>query len=189
MWVPSCWNCRSTEGEGKLPSFKILAPVSFHYCLSSTPCPPPQACLGTGLQDNGGKKEKCERFWHSSCVLRFPLQVFLLELDGFSWSSLSTKLERPAGFPSSILGKALGGHLEMLLAVREQGRWAVQACPLHGCSCVWKPSSEHALQGRQGSRVCIPDSSGESVLTSRVSKGFRSRLESGWVSLEAHCVY
>ena len=23
----------------------------------------------------------------------------------------------------------------MLLAVREQGRWAVQACPLHGCSC------------------------------------------------------
>ena len=31
-------------------------------------------------------------------------------------------------------------HLEMLLAVREQGRWAVQACPLHACSCVWKPS-------------------------------------------------
>ena len=30
----------------------------------------------------------------------------------------------------------------MLLAVREGGRWAVQACPLHGCSCVWKPSSE-----------------------------------------------
>ena len=41
-----------------------------------------------------------------------------------------------------ILGKALGGHSEMLLAVREGGRWAVQACPLHGCSCVWKPSSE-----------------------------------------------
>ena len=29
-----------------------------------------------------------------------------------------------------ILGKALGGHLEMLLAVGEGGRWAVQACPL-----------------------------------------------------------
>ena len=24
----------------------------------------------------------------------------------------------------------------MLLAVREGGRWAVQACPLHGCSCA-----------------------------------------------------
>ena len=40
------------------------------------------------------------------------------------------------------------------------------------------PGSNVALQGRQGSRVCIPDSSGESVLTSRVSKEFRSRLES-----------
>ena len=29
------------------------------------------------------------------------------------------------------------------------------------------PGSNVALQGRQGSRVCIPDSSGESVLTSR----------------------
>ena len=28
-----------------------------------------------------------------------------------------------------ILGKALGGHLEMLLAVREGGRWAVQTHP------------------------------------------------------------
>ena len=51
------------------------------------------------------------------------------------------------------------------------------------------PGSNVALQGRQGSRVCIPDSSGESVLTSRVSKEFRSRLESRWVSLGAHCVY
>ena len=33
-------------------------------------------------------------------------------------------------------------HLEMLLAVGEGGRWAVQACPLHACSCVWKPNSE-----------------------------------------------
>ena len=40
------------------------------------------------------------------------------------------------------LGKALGGHLEMLLAVGKGGRWAVQACPLHACSCVWKPNSE-----------------------------------------------
>ena len=30
----------------------------------------------------------------------------------------------------------------MLLAVGEGGRWAVQACPLHGCSCVWKSSLE-----------------------------------------------
>ena len=51
------------------------------------------------------------------------------------------------------------------------------------------PGSNVALQGRQGYRVCIPDSSGESVLTSRVSKEFRSRLESRWVSLGAHCVY
>ena len=51
------------------------------------------------------------------------------------------------------------------------------------------PGSNVALQGRQGSRVCIPDSSGESVLSSRVSKEFRSRLESRWVSLGAHCVY
>ena len=50
------------------------------------------------------------------------------------------------------------------------------------------PGSNVALQGRQGSRVCIPDSSGESVLTSRVSKEFRSRLESRRVYLGAHCV-
>ena len=30
----------------------------------------------------------------------------------------------------------VGCHLEMLLALREGGRWAVQACPLHSCSCV-----------------------------------------------------
>ena len=32
----------------------------------------------------------------------------------------------------------------MLLAVG-WGRLAVQACPLHACSCVWKPSSSHLL--------------------------------------------
>ena len=45
-------------------------------------------------------------------------------------------------FFSFICYSLIGGHLEMLLAVREGGRWAVQACPLHGCSSVWKPSSE-----------------------------------------------
>ena len=64
---------------------------------------------------------------------------------------------RSPGVPKAVLsdqGEGMGaavplgdgpiqlGHLEMLLAVREGGRWAVQACPLHGCSCVWKPSSE-----------------------------------------------
>ena len=41
----------------------------------------------------------------------------------------------------------------MLLAVGEGGRWAVQACPLHGCSCVWKPSSEPSPDKRS---VFIP---------------------------------
>ena len=42
------------------------------------------------------------------------------------------------------------------------------------------------LQGRQGSRGCIPDPPGESGLVSRGSKGLRSPLESRRVSLGAH---
>ena len=42
------------------------------------------------------------------------------------------------------------------------------------------------LQGRQRSRVCIPDASWESELDSRGSKGPRSPLESPQVSLGAH---
>ena len=42
------------------------------------------------------------------------------------------------------------------------------------------------LQGRQGSRGCIPDPPGESDLVSRGSKGLNSPLESRRVSLGAH---
>ena len=46
------------------------------------------------------------------------------------------------------------------------------------------PGSNVALQGRQGSRGCIPDSPEESGLVYRGSKEFRSPLESQRVSLE-----
>ena len=44
-----------------------------------------------------------------------------------------------------ILGKALGGHLEMLLAVGKGGRWAVQSCLcIHVLVCR-NPARSHLL--------------------------------------------
>ena len=48
------------------------------------------------------------------------------------------------------------------------------------------PGPNVPLQGRQGSRGCIPDPPGESGLVSRGSKGLHSPLESRRVSLGAH---
>ena len=51
----------------------------------------------------------------------------------------------------------------------------------HLCLCL---GPNVPLQGRQGSRGCIPDSPEESGLVYRGSKEFRSPLESQRVSLE-----
>ena len=48
------------------------------------------------------------------------------------------------------------------------------------------PEANVPLQGRQGSRACIPDSPGESGLISSGSKELRSPLESRRVSVGAH---
>ena len=53
----------------------------------------------------------------------------------------------------------------------------------HLCLC---PKANVPLQGRQGSRGCIPDSPGESGLLSNGSKELRSPLESRRVTLGAH---
>ena len=55
----------------------------------------------------------------------------------------------------------------------------------HLCLCL---GPNVPLQGRQGSRGCIPDSPEESGLVYRGSKEFRSPLESQRVSLGAHRV-
>ena len=47
------------------------------------------------------------------------------------------------------------------------------------------PGTSFSLQGRQGSRGCIPDSPGESGLVSKRMNGLRSPLESRRVSLGA----
>ena len=56
------------------------------------------------------------------------------------------------------------------------GAWPLRQGPGFCSSCGW--SLGGCLQGRQGSRGCIPCSPGESGLASRGSKGLRSPLES-----------
>ena len=50
------------------------------------------------------------------------------------------------------------------------------------------PGPNVPLQGRQGSRVCIPGSPWESGLISRGSQGHRSPVKLRRVYLGAHCV-
>ena len=74
------------------------------------------------------------------------------------------------------LGTLAGGKEEDVVINGTEGIFMV----IDVLSSIWVP-----LQGRQGSRGCIPGSPGESGLVSRGSQGLRSPLESRRGSLGA----
>ena len=84
-----------------------------------------------GVPEEEDKKKDYEKILEEIIVENFPKMG----------KEIIIQVQETQRCPCS-LGKALGGHLEMLLAVGKGGRWAVQACPLHACSCVWRPNSE-----------------------------------------------
>ena len=160
---------RCHTAEPPLPHCQCLS-VALGLTLGPTSCPHPHP--------TGSRRQSCCPMSRLLPVVVLRVLSHCLFLQGFPVVRAPVRDTQPKAqeLPPPP-GRDLG-----LLYLPLLGPCGI---PPHPVQSAWLPRVPGLLQGRQGSRGCIPGSAGESGFDSRGSQGLRSPLESRRGSLGA----